>query len=104
MRIYDLPQDVMTTPPLCSTPGDDHRQQPACSSSGSGCSSPDSLAVVLRMDEGETVYDYCWYPRMLITDPASAVFVTSSRVGGTLNPKLSPPLNPNPWSQPQLSP
>jgi len=34
---------------------------------------------VLTSSEGETVYDYAWYPRMNSAEPASCCFVSSSR-------------------------
>ena len=40
----------------------------------------DSAAPALRVYEGETVYDYAWYPGMLSSDPASCVFASTSRV------------------------
>jgi hypothetical protein len=32
------------------------------------CQSP-----VLRMPEGDTIYDYCWYPKMNSLDPESCL-------------------------------
>ncbi|KAG9469512.1 hypothetical protein GDO78_020347, partial [Eleutherodactylus coqui] len=37
------------------------------------------MAPVLRMSEGDTVYDYCWYPLMSSCDPASCFVTSSSR-------------------------
>jgi len=34
---------------------------------------------VLQAKEGETIYDYCWYPWMTSSDPTSCCFVSSSR-------------------------
>eukprot|EP00983_Pelagomonas_calceolata_P021556 675143-Pelagomonas_calceolata.AAC.2 len=41
----------------------------------------DSLGVGLRVQEGETIYDFCWFPQMTATDPTSCCFASSSRVG-----------------------
>ncbi|XP_071964973.1 telomerase Cajal body protein 1-like [Antedon mediterranea] len=34
---------------------------------------------VLKMPEGELIYDYCWYPTMSSMDPSSACLVSTSR-------------------------
>uniref|UniRef100_A0A6Q2XDV9 Telomerase Cajal body protein 1 n=1 Tax=Esox lucius TaxID=8010 RepID=A0A6Q2XDV9_ESOLU len=34
---------------------------------------------VLKMAEGDTVYDYCWYPKMTSLDPDSCFIASSSR-------------------------
>ena len=34
----------------------------------------------MRITEGETVYDYAWYPHMSSEDPATCVFACTSRV------------------------
>ena len=49
-------------------------------------SSADTLSSVLQVDEGETVYDYAWYPGMLVSQPASCVFACTARVGFSHNP------------------
>lgn len=52
---------------------------------GSGSSSlappvsVDNFEPALRMQTGETVYDYCWFSRMSALDPASCCFAASSR-------------------------
>ncbi|GLJ48722.1 hypothetical protein SUGI_1027490 [Cryptomeria japonica] len=48
---------------------------------GSGLSFPedDSFTSRLSIDEGESIYDYCWYPHMLASDQASCVFASTSR-------------------------
>ena len=46
-------------------------------------SSADTLSSVLQVDEGETVYDYAWYPGMLVSQPASCVFACTARVSFT---------------------
>ena len=37
------------------------------------------LTETLCMYEGETVYDWCWYPLMSSQDPATSVFLTAPR-------------------------
>uniref|UniRef100_A0A1B8Y4R1 Telomerase Cajal body protein 1 n=1 Tax=Xenopus tropicalis TaxID=8364 RepID=A0A1B8Y4R1_XENTR len=37
----------------------------------------EEMLPVLRMAEGDTIYDYCWYPNMTSSDPATC-FVASS--------------------------
>ncbi|KAM6949564.1 telomerase Cajal body protein 1 [Aplochiton taeniatus] len=37
------------------------------------------MSPVLRMSEGDTVYDYCWYPKMSSLDPESCYLASSSR-------------------------
>ncbi|XP_072006038.1 telomerase Cajal body protein 1 [Engystomops pustulosus] len=37
------------------------------------------MAPVLRMAEGDTIYDYCWFPLMNSSDPASCFVTSSSR-------------------------
>ncbi|XP_013771698.1 telomerase Cajal body protein 1-like [Limulus polyphemus] len=37
------------------------------------------MNAVLQVQEGDLVYDYCWYPFMSSWDPASCCFVTSGR-------------------------
>ena len=46
-----------------------------------GCSSPlpRSLSPAVESREGSSIYDYCWYPKMNSADPASCVFLSSSR-------------------------
>jgi WD40 repeat protein len=34
---------------------------------------------VLKVCDGESVYDYCWYPYMRSSDPSSSVFISASR-------------------------
>lgn len=72
--MYDLPPDVLEQPGLPSSPdgGDDRDADVAAL--------PDNLPVSLYVDEGETVYDYAWYPGMLASELASCVFATSVRV------------------------
>ncbi|XP_040271158.1 telomerase Cajal body protein 1 isoform X2 [Bufo bufo] len=37
------------------------------------------MGPVLRMSEGDTIYDYCWHPLMNSCDPASCFVASSSR-------------------------
>lgn len=37
------------------------------------------MSRVLQMAEGDTIYDYCWYPRMSSLNPSTCFFVSSSR-------------------------
>ncbi|XP_054608490.1 telomerase Cajal body protein 1 [Dunckerocampus dactyliophorus] len=37
------------------------------------------MSPVLRMAEGDTIYDYCWYPKMNSMDPDSCFLASSSR-------------------------
>ncbi|KAF7803547.1 telomerase Cajal body protein 1 [Senna tora] len=39
----------------------------------------DSFAATLVMGEGESVYDFCWYPYMSASDPVTNVFATTTR-------------------------
>ncbi|KAJ4825111.1 hypothetical protein Tsubulata_028989 [Turnera subulata] len=41
--------------------------------------SSNSYAASLVVKEGESVYDFCWYPYMNASDPVSCVFATTSR-------------------------
>ena len=34
---------------------------------------PPGQSPVLRMPEGDTIYDYCWYPKMNSLDPESCM-------------------------------
>ncbi len=73
LRIYDLPTDAFQA----QAAGPVSRELDAQLASG-----PDSLQVALQISEGELVYDYCWYPQMLASDPASCCLASSCRVGG----------------------
>ena len=72
LRVYDLPPDVLEQPALAA--------KAHSSSSGGWAEAPDNLPVVLYVDEGETIYDYAWYPGMLASEPATSVFAATSRV------------------------
>uniref|UniRef100_A0A671UXF9 Telomerase Cajal body protein 1 n=1 Tax=Sparus aurata TaxID=8175 RepID=A0A671UXF9_SPAAU len=37
------------------------------------------MSPVLRMAEGDTIYDYCWYPKMTSLDPDTCFLASSSR-------------------------
>ncbi|XP_010449051.1 PREDICTED: telomerase Cajal body protein 1-like [Camelina sativa] len=39
----------------------------------------DSYGASLLINEGESVYDFCWYPYMSVSDPLTCVFATSTR-------------------------
>ncbi|KAK6917466.1 WD40 repeat [Dillenia turbinata] len=39
----------------------------------------DSYAANLVVSEGESVYDYCWYPYMSTSDPTTCVFASTTR-------------------------
>uniref|UniRef100_A0ACD6A4T6 Uncharacterized protein n=1 Tax=Avena sativa TaxID=4498 RepID=A0ACD6A4T6_AVESA len=39
----------------------------------------DSYGPSLQVSEGEPVYDFCWYPYMSVSDPATCVFASTSR-------------------------
>ncbi|KAH7516000.1 hypothetical protein FEM48_Zijuj10G0088100 [Ziziphus jujuba var. spinosa] len=41
--------------------------------------SEDSYAADLFVYEGESVYDFCWYPYMSASDPITSVFATTTR-------------------------
>ncbi|KQK13319.1 hypothetical protein BRADI_1g09320v3 [Brachypodium distachyon] len=39
----------------------------------------DSYGASLQVNEGEPVYDFCWYPYMSVSDPSTCVFASTSR-------------------------
>ena len=49
------------------------------SSSGIGSGSGQPCSPVLSMKEGETIYDYTWYPHMRSSEPQSCVFASTAR-------------------------
>ncbi|KAK9861596.1 hypothetical protein WJX84_007684 [Apatococcus fuscideae] len=65
LRVYDLPPDALTAP--------------MHGASSSGAPVGDSWAPGLGVHEGETVYDYAWWPCMQASEPASCCFATTSR-------------------------
>ena len=56
LRLFDLPPDVESA------------------------KEAEDWAADVRIFEGETVYDYAWYPFMSSEDPATCVFASTSRV------------------------
>lgn len=73
--MYDLPAEALEQGPLEDANG------------SNAATAPDNLPAVLYLDEGETIYDYAWYPGMLASDPASCVFASTVRVGGNAPPQ-----------------
>ena len=74
LRVYDLPPEALDQPGL------QHAAKTGSDSDDGVATLPDNLPAVLHVDEGETVYDYAWYPGMLASEPASCVFATTVRV------------------------
>ncbi len=66
--MYDLPTDVLEQASMQGADG------------SSVADAPDNLPAALYVDEGETIYDYAWYPGMLAAEPASCVFASTARV------------------------
>ncbi|XP_010529395.1 PREDICTED: telomerase Cajal body protein 1 [Tarenaya hassleriana] len=62
LRVFYLPQD-----------GGDS------ASCGLSTSEEDSYGASLVVNEGESVYDFSWYPYMSVSDPSTCVFATTSR-------------------------
>ena len=60
LRVYDLPSEVLEQPSL------DDSAAEGIDAAKAG----DNLPAVLYVDEGETIYDYAWYPAMLAAEPA----------------------------------
>ncbi|KAK9818157.1 hypothetical protein WJX72_007963 [[Myrmecia] bisecta] len=67
LRVYDLPPDSLERAPI----GDPSSPQLAAAD--------DSFPAALRIYEGETIYDYAWYPGMVASDPVSCCFASTSR-------------------------
>eukprot|EP00873_Tetraselmis_striata_P001711 jgi/Tetstr1/421975/TSEL_001221.t1 len=57
LRVFDLPQSALD-----------------CEPQGA-----ESLPTGLRVEEGELIYDYAWYPAFRAAEPASCCFLTSCR-------------------------
>ncbi|KAK9831400.1 hypothetical protein WJX81_001243 [Elliptochloris bilobata] len=75
LRVFDLPADALERPSLeVGCAGGD-----GASASSDAGDPADSAAPALRVFEGETVYDYAWYPGMHASDPSSCVFASTSR-------------------------
>ncbi|XP_078170957.1 transducin/WD40 repeat-like superfamily protein [Carex rostrata] len=51
----------------------------ACTTEHTSTASSDSYGAGLIVNEGESVYDYCWYPYMSASDPTGCVFASTSR-------------------------
>ncbi|CAL9226293.1 unnamed protein product [Arabidopsis halleri] len=58
-----------------------HLPQDGGDSIGYGVPVPeeDSYGASLLVNEGESIYDFCWYPYMSVSDPLTCVFATSTR-------------------------
>ncbi|KAG8098079.1 hypothetical protein GUJ93_ZPchr0013g36467 [Zizania palustris] len=65
LRLFYLPEDAY------STAG----EQTAETAVGG----EDSYGANIQVNEGEPVYDFCWYPYMSVSDPATCVFASTSR-------------------------
>jgi len=79
--VFDLPADALERPALGAEGADGRAGSP-------GAGEPaDSVAPALRVFEGETVYDYAWYPGMLASEPATCVFASTSRVRAARAPR-----------------
>lgn len=63
LRLFNLPNDESNLPTECCSSGSDE----------------DSYVANLVINEGESVYDYCWYPYMSASDLTSCVFATTTR-------------------------
>ncbi|KAG8430610.1 hypothetical protein GDO86_020308 [Hymenochirus boettgeri] len=57
LRIYNLPSELYT----------------------SNWEIRDEMCPVLRMAEGDTIYDYCWYPKMNSSEPTTCFVASSSK-------------------------
>lgn len=78
LRVYDLPSEVLEQPSL------DDSAAEGIDAAKAG----DNLPAVLYVDEGETIYDYAWYPAMLAAEPASCVFASTARVRSSTRPSV----------------
>ncbi|KAG0575833.1 hypothetical protein KC19_5G034300 [Ceratodon purpureus] len=63
LRVFDLPGDVLENTDTYDLDKSDE----------------DSFAAALIINEGEAVYDFCWYPQMTTTDASTCTFATSTR-------------------------
>jgi WD40 repeat protein len=83
LRIYDTPQEVLD---IVTSSGRAHASDHG-SASATAVHPPippaqlqgDSFPPALRLHEGELIYDYTWFPGMIVSDPASCCFATASR-------------------------
>ncbi|KAL6637806.1 hypothetical protein ACP70R_025378 [Stipagrostis hirtigluma subsp. patula] len=64
LRLFYLPEDAYG--------GSEHIAEAAVGGE-------DSYGAYLQVNEGEPVYDFCWYPYMSMSDPATCVFASTSR-------------------------
>ena len=66
LRLFEVPESLF--------------QQPESSTAhNASATGPTHLAPVLSFSESETIYDYCWYPRMSSASPQTCVFASTSR-------------------------
>lgn len=99
LRIYDTPSEAfqLAQQPPASTaaataaaadaPAAEREPTPAGqrvpaqppAAGGGGGAGGDSLAPALRVQEGELLYDWCWYAAMSVADPASCCLATTGR-------------------------
>lgn len=75
LRVFDLPPDAQQRAQAANA-GEGPASNGLPSSSGS---TGDSLTSALRVEEGETIYDYAWFSRMSVSDPVSCCFASTSR-------------------------
>ncbi|XVF40594.1 hypothetical protein PTKIN_Ptkin01aG0126400 [Pterospermum kingtungense] len=61
---------------IFSLPGEESSDQVTAYTSAT---EEDSYAAELVVSEGESVYDFCWYPYMSASDPVTCVFATTTR-------------------------
>lgn len=64
LRVFALPDYGSDNVNACSVAADE---------------AADSYAANCVVNEGESVYDFCWYPYMSASDPVTSVFATTSR-------------------------
>ncbi|BFG27651.1 hypothetical protein CerSpe_139260 [Prunus speciosa] len=64
LRVFALPDYGSDNVNACSVAADE---------------AADSYAASCVVNEGESVYDFCWYPYMSASDPVTSVFATTSR-------------------------
>ncbi|XP_037422066.1 telomerase Cajal body protein 1-like isoform X2 [Triticum dicoccoides] len=67
LRMFYLPEDAYSA-------AAEHTAEAAV-----GGQAADSYGASLQVNEGEPVYDFCWYPYMSVSDPATCVFASTSR-------------------------
>ncbi|KAI3429583.1 hypothetical protein D9Q98_005669 [Chlorella vulgaris] len=100
LRVYDTPLEAFTQAGYGQEPGIDSAaaaadgasaadrqpagqrvpaQIPAAQQQQHQQQQADSFPPALRIQEGEQLYDYCWFPGMSAADPASCCLVTTGR-------------------------